>query len=156
MSPEFWTSLTVVAVVLIGGILIFRYTQGFYPGSRVIVGEPPLEQNGLDTSQARFIFFYAPWCPWSKKATKPHHSFKQNYLNNPSTYGGKTIVFEEIDATQDKGKAALYKVKAFPTFKLETQDKLFEYRGVPDAKKFQEFLRDALGTQLIPNQAPSS
>jgi thiol-disulfide isomerase/thioredoxin len=104
-----------------------------------------MEHNGLDEDQARFMFFYTTWCPWSVKAQKSWNSFKQMLKNNPTKYGGKTIVFEEINAESDKGKAALYNVKQYPTFKLETTKKVFVLQAVPDPATFDVFLSGTLG-----------
>jgi thiol-disulfide isomerase/thioredoxin len=137
----------VIIVVLTFVIIIaaYRFFVGYYPGSKFIIEDPPLEKNGLDADQARFMFFYTTWCPWSTKARAPWNSFKQLLTNNPAKYGGKTIIFEEINAESDKGKAALYNVKEYPTFKLETNDKLFRFIAIPDPATFEAFLTSSLG-----------
>lgn len=137
----------VIIVVLTFVIIIaaYRFFVGYYPGSKFIIEDPPLEKNGLDADQARFMFFYTTWCPWSTKARPAWDSFKQLLKNTPAKYGGKSIIFEEIDAESDKGKAALYRVKEYPTFKLETTDKLFLFQAIPDVATFEAFLTSALG-----------
>jgi len=146
MSEIFLTIILVVATFFII-IAAYRFFVGYYPGSKFIIEDPPIPNNGLDPDQARFMFFYATWCPWSKKAWKPWNSFKQMMRNNPTLYGGKTILFEEIDSEADKGKAALYNVKEYPTFKLETSDKLVKLLAIPDVATFQVFLKGVLGQE---------
>lgn len=135
----------IVVVTFIVIVLAYRFFVGYYPGSKFIIEDPPLEKNGLDGDQARLMFFYTTWCPWSTKARTAWNSFKQLLTNTPVKYGGKTIIFEEIDAESDKGKAALYRVHEYPTFKLETNDKLFLFKAIPDPVTFEAFLTSALG-----------
>jgi hypothetical protein len=137
-------ALSVVATFILL-VVIFRVVKGYYPASNFIIEDPPMEHNGLDEDQARFMFFYTTWCPWSVKAQTPWKSFKQMLKNNPTKFGGKTILFEEINAEADKGKAALYNVKQYPTFKLETSKKVFVLEGVPDPATFDVFLKGTLG-----------
>jgi hypothetical protein len=147
MSPEIWTALGVVLVVVIAGVLLFRTEKGFYPGSTLIVEDPPIEHNGLEVGQARFMFFYTTWCPWCKKAQAPWRTFKQQLKNTPVLYGDYNVRMEEINAEVDKGKSALYKVNAYPTFKVETIDKVITFKGVPDPLTFDAFLTSALGAK---------
>jgi thiol-disulfide isomerase/thioredoxin len=142
---------TVIIVVLTFIIVIasYRLIAGYYPGSKFIIEDPPIEHNGLDEGQARFMFFYTSWCPWSRKAWKPWKSFKQMMKNNPAKYGGKTIIFEEINAEADKGKASLYNVKEYPTFKVEITTKVFKLEGVPDPATFDIFLSGTLGEKTF-------
>jgi hypothetical protein len=65
--------------------------------------------------------------------------------NVPTKYGGNTILFEEINCDADKGKAALYKISGYPTFKLATIDKTFVLQGPPDPLVFDTFLKGTLG-----------
>lgn len=127
-------------------ILFYYLFNGLYPGSRLVLELPPLD-NGLDGNQAKFMFFYASWCPWCKKADDKWRSFKQLVNNQGLTYGGHHISFEEINAEIDKSKSALYGVKAYPTFKVETKDKMYEMKGTPSVITFREFLKKALGDE---------
>jgi len=131
-------------VIIIGA---YRFFVGYYPASKFIIEDPPIQNNGLDADQARFMFFHVNWCPWSKKAWKPWKSFKQQLTNTKVTYGGKKILFEEINAESDKGRAALYNVHEYPTFKLETTNKLFLLKAIPDPATFELFLTEALGVK---------
>ena len=136
-------ALLLVTISIVGYYLV---TQT-WPGSRLLISTPPVAHSGIDDNSAKFMFFYTTWCPWSKKAQTPWSSFKEQQKNTRYTYGGKTVVFEEINADSDKGKTALYQIKGYPTFKLETSDKVFEMKGAPTTESFREFLKNALGTE---------
>ena len=135
----------IVAVTFISFVAVWRLWQGYYPGSKWIVEDPPITHNGLDEKQAKLMFFYTSWCPWSHKAWPPWKSFLQQMKNSPVDYGGKEILFEEINAEADKGKAALYNVREYPTFKLETGEKVFVMQAIPDPITFNAFLESTLG-----------
>jgi|UniRef100_A0A6C0B0G9 thiol-disulfide isomerase/thioredoxin len=148
MSETVWIIL-VVCLTFFVVIAAYRFFVGYYPGSKFIVEDPPVQHNGLDSDQARFMFFYTTWCPWSHKAWKPWKAFKQMMKNKQVKYGGKTVLFEEINAEADKGKAALYNVKEYPTFKLETADKVYLLQAVPDPATFDIFLVGTLGKKTL-------
>jgi thiol-disulfide isomerase/thioredoxin len=145
-----WSSyaipIIVSLIIVVSSIGLYYWWTGTPPGATLIEQEPPIEST-LDGTQANFMFFYASWCPHCKTAQQPWHSFKQLVKNNNFTYGGMKITFEEINAETDKGKAALYGIQAYPTFKVQTMDKLFEMRGAPTAANFREFLKKALGDE---------
>jgi thiol-disulfide isomerase/thioredoxin len=151
MDSNIWISLLVVVATIASAIFLYRYITGGYPASKIIIGDPPVEHNGLEPTQARFMFFYTTWCPWSKKAWKPWNAFKLLTQNGKFTYGGHSIIFEEINAEADKGKSALYKVKAYPTFFVETGDRISTFEGVPDILTFDAFLVSAIGKKESPH-----
>ena len=135
----------VTLVVVVSAIGIYYLVKGILPGASVgAVTEPPTSTNGLDQNQAKFMFFYTTWCPWSKKAQQPWASLKELHKNTPKTYAGNTVIFEEVNAENEEGKAALYGVKAYPTFKLETKDKVYEMLGKPTTANFQTFIKTVL------------
>ena len=142
MITELIVSIFIV-VLCIGG---YYWWTGTPPGARLIEQEPPAD-NGLDDNQANFMFFYATWCPHCKHAQQPWRSLKQFIKNAGYKYGGKTVSFEEVNAETDKGKTALYGINAYPTFKLQTSNKLFEMVGRPTVQNFREFLKKALGDE---------
>jgi thiol-disulfide isomerase/thioredoxin len=149
------TAILVVLVIILGYYLI----TGVWPGAKIIQqrppGAPPTVQNQdkptpdviIDPGQAKFMFFYASWCPHCKDAEPIVQSFKQLVQNSNYTYGGHSITFEDINAYVDKGKSALYKIKAYPTFKVETKDGLYEMTGRPSVANFRAFLVSALGPE---------
>jgi thiol-disulfide isomerase/thioredoxin len=141
-------TIGLVLITTVAAFLIYYLVWGIVPGASVMsVTEPPIQANGLDDKQAKFMFFYTTWCPWSKKAQQPWASLKEVHKNTPKTYGGTTVVFEEVNAENEKGKAALYGIKGYPTFKLETKDKVYEMLGKPSVASFRAFLITVLGKE---------
>jgi thiol-disulfide isomerase/thioredoxin len=140
------SELIVSIIVVLASIGIYYWATGTPPGARLIEEEPPVA-SGLDEGQAKFMFFYATWCPYCKHAQQPYHSLKQFIKNSGYTYGGKKVTFEEINAEVDKGKTSLYNITAYPTFKVETSSKVYRMLGKPDVTNFREFLKKALGDE---------
>ena len=143
---KMWTELLVSLAVDLILVLAYYFISGTPPGARVIVQELPVD-SGLEDNQATFMFFYTTWCPHCKNAETPWHSFKQLLKNRNSTFGGKSVTFEEINGDVDKGKKALYDIKAYPTFKVITKDKVFEMVGKPNTDNFKSFLEKTLGSE---------
>ena len=143
MILEIIIALLVVVISIVG----YKTLTGIWPGSRIIVQDPPLSSSKVSETTAKFMFFYTEWCPYSQKAKEPWSSFKQILVNSPKTYGGKSIIFEDIDAEAEKGKSALYQVKQYPTFKLQTNDKVYEMLGKPSIAAFRAFFITALGKE---------
>jgi thiol-disulfide isomerase/thioredoxin len=143
------TEVLVSMIVVLAFIGIYYAITGTPPGARVIEQDIPITSNGLEDHQAKFMFFYTTWCPHCTDAKEPLASFKQMVKNQKYTYGGKTISFEDINAESDKGKSALYKIGAYPTFKVETNKKVYEMIGKPSPATFRAFLTKALGPEKI-------
>ena len=144
------TELIVSLIVVLSVIGIYYAVTGKPPGARLIEQDLPVDSR-LDEGNANFMFFYATWCPHCRNAKDPWHSFQQLVKNQGLQYGGNRITFEEINAEVDKGKTALYNIQAYPTFKLQTKDKLFEMVGAPTVTNFREFLKKALGSEKSTN-----
>ncbi len=138
----------ITLALVVAAIVTYYFAWGIMPGASVLsVTEPPMTNNGLDENQAKFMFFYTTWCPWSKKAQQPWASLKEIHKNTPKKYGTTTVVFEEVNAENETGKSALYGIKAYPTFKLETKDKVYEMLGKPSVAAFRAFLITVLGKE---------
>lgn len=138
----------ITLATVVASIVIYYVVWGIMPGASVMaITEPPMQNNGLDDKQAKFMFFYTTWCPWSKKAQQPWASLKEIHKNTPKKYRGSTVIFEEVNADSEEGKVALYGVKAYPTFKLETKDKVYEMLGKPSVAAFRAFLITVLGQE---------
>jgi len=136
----------IALAVVVGFVGIYYLITGIMPGSRTIITSPPIE-NAVDENSAKFMFFYTPWCPWCKKAQQPWASMKELLKNSKYSYGSKTVSLEEVNCDGDKGKAALYKITGYPTFKVETNMKVFEFSGQPTVKNFRAFLTEVLGPE---------
>ena len=135
-------SLIVVAIA----VIVYYVIKGVPPGAATYIEEPSID-NSYNPNQAKFMFFYTDWCSWSQKAQTSWASFKQTLKNNPRTFGGTTINFEEVNCEFDKSKASRYKINAYPTFKVENKDKLFTMQGNPSVENFRKFLIMTLGQE---------
>lgn len=127
---------------------LYYAVRGVMPAARMIISEPPPEDRHT-SSTPTFMFFYTTWCPHSQDAQAPWSSFKQylkEYTNNPEHSQIYPINFEEIDADAQKDKAVMYKVNAYPCFKLKTKDKVYEFIGKPSTPAFRAFLNRVLNT----------
>lgn len=144
MISEILISLLASAVLITIVIFAYRGIKGYYPGSKLIVQEPPSSTETVDDTHAKFLFFYTNWCGWSKKAMPIWSSFRQQLKNSPKQYNGKTILFEEVNCEDNKGKCAVYTVEGYPTFKLQTADKVYEFVGSPSSSAFEAFFNSAL------------
>lgn len=141
-------STLVVLTVILGTYLI----TGIWPGAKIIQQRPiaqdrPTKDTAIEPGVVKFLFFFASWCPHCKDAEPEVKSLKQLISTKNYTYGGHRVVFEDVNAYADKGKAALYKVKAYPTFKIETADKMYEMSGRGTVANFRAFLVAALGPE---------
>lgn len=142
------TELIVSLVVVAAFIGIYYATTGILPGATLIEQELPTgASGGLNAGEANLMFFYTTWCPYCHKAQDAWRSLEQLVKNNRYRYGGNIVTFEQINAESNKGKAALYNIKAYPTFKIETPTKLYEMVGAPTVSNFRTFLTKALGSE---------
>lgn len=138
----------IAIVVVVGFIFLYNYRSGVMPGAKLVMAEQPHTQpGGLDANQAKFMFFYTTWCPYSRKAETPWKSFKELLKNKPTKYGDTTIVFEDVDAEAQTAKAALYNIQSYPTFKVQTQDSVYEYVGAPTISNFRDALSSTFGKE---------
>lgn len=141
------TALIISILVVVITIVSYHSITGIWPGGRLVIEDPPAGVSGLSDDQAKFIFFSTDWCPFSQKAKDPWVNFKQEMLNTSKTFGGKTIVFEEVDCDAQKGRAAMFNVREYPTFKLQTKEKVYRMCGNPSVASFKAFLRSSLGSE---------
>ena len=133
-----------VVTVVIGG---YKILTGIWPGGRLIIEDSPISVSGLDNGEAKLMFFYTDWCPFCTQSKEPWNSFKQLMNNNPKKYGGTTILFEQVNCESQQSKCALYNIKEYPTFKLQTTDKVYKMAGKPTVESFRAFLKAALGNE---------
>jgi thiol-disulfide isomerase/thioredoxin len=129
-----------ILVVFVGFYWAFR---GFPPGSRVVISELPKQKK--NAGEATFYFFYTSWCPYSKDAKPKVESLRDFVLDY--TYGGKQINVEFINCDVDRKTCELYKIDAYPSYKLETANNLYTYDGPAEVSVFREFFISALGPE---------
>ena len=142
-----WIELIASLVTVVATIVIYYYITNVPPGAKLIIQEIPEFSEAVDNNTARLMFFWASWCPYCKQAWQPWKSLQQVIKNDNLTYGGKSVSFEDINAETNKGKAALYKINAYPTFKVVTDKKVYEMLGKPTVPNLREFLKKALGDE---------
>ena len=122
-------------------VLVYRHFRGFYPSSEFQELNPAV----VSPDTPRLIFFYALWCPHSRKALTEWKSFQE--LVRGKTYGGKTLEFESVDGESAPTKLARYGVEAFPTVVLETSDQIIVYDHRVSAKNLRTWLIQTLGQE---------
>lgn len=148
MDSETWSAMAVtlgVSVVVFAVFVgLFWAVKGFMPGSRLYEQDLP-SPNDLDSQTAVFRMFYVNWCPHCKDAKPVWKRMEQLLENQKVTFGGKTIRMEQVNCELDKGTCSKYRADAYPTFKLETNKKVYEYVGAPDLKLWTTFFTSALG-----------
>lgn len=127
-------------IIFVGFYWAFR---GFPPASRVVIQELPKQRKGI--SEATFYFFYTNWCPYSQEAKPVVESLKDSIVDY--TYGGKSVIVEMVNCDVDKNKCQIYKIDAYPFYKLETSSNLYTYDGPAKVSVFKEFLVSALGPE---------
>ena len=136
--------------LLLCGIFVVVYWmwRGFPPGSRLIELDLP-KPNALDGTTAQFKLFYVKWCPYSSDAKEKMKEL-QNIVKG-YTYGGKRVQIEFTDCEVHKDDCHAYNVEAYPTYKLETSLKMYEYLGPASTRAYRTFLADALGKEVAAN-----
>ena len=135
-----------IVFVLIGWIAVGLIMYTVYINMELRVLAPNLKITG--TGQTRFLFFYAPWCPWSKKAKPQWDLFEDDMKRFPMTFGGEIVKLELIDGDADPEAVKKYHVSAYPTFKLILSDGTdYEMSGHPSPDAFRGFLTKYLGKE---------
>jgi thiol-disulfide isomerase/thioredoxin len=140
MSGTMKVAITAAAVTITVLGVMFLWNH-YPPGARMMQMGGESDDEGSENP--KLMFFYTTWCPHCHKAQPVWKSLK----GVKRSYGGKKINFEEIDCDADKGKAAMYKIEGYPTFKLETRDKVYQFKGKPDVPSLRAFLTTALGEE---------
>ena len=142
--------LVIAILVVVASIWLYKNVTGIMPGAKLVLVPPSTTQpSGVDENQAKFMFFYTTWCPHSRKAEGPWKSFQQIHKNTPRKYGTMNVTFEDVNAEAQSGKAALYGISHYPTFKLQTKDSVYEFVGAPTVNNFRKALVDTFGQESV-------
>lgn len=142
--------LVIAIVVVVASIWLYNAATGVMPGAKLVLVPPITTQpSGMDENTAKFMFFYTTWCPYSRKAEDPWKSFQQIHKNTPRKYGTMSITFEDVNADSQTGKTALYGIKQYPTFKIQTKDSVYEFVGHPSVNNFRKALIDTFGKESV-------
>ena len=102
-----------------------------------------------DGKDATFYFFYTTWCGYSKKAWPHWNEFKRLMETRKVSYGGKNVKLVAVDAEEHEKMAKQFDVKGYPSFRLQSQGRTYEFEGAPSVDKFRDFLKKTLGYELI-------
>lgn len=127
-------------IIIVGAWKMYR---GFYPGSRLYEESLPTP-NDLDAKTARFIMFYANWCPHSRDVKPKWDSLKKVIDDTKEKFGNRSVSIERVDCEAHQAKCSRYRVDSYPTYKLETNEKVYEYQGAPNVTLWKTFLKAAL------------
>ena len=142
--------LVIAIVVVVASIWLYNAATGIMPGAKLVLAAPAgVQPSGVDENVAKFMFFYTTWCPHSRKAEGPWKSFQQVIKNAPRKYGGMTLQFEDVNAESQTGKAALYGITHYPTFKIQTKDSVYEFVGLPTVNNFRQALINTFGQETV-------
>jgi len=107
------------------------------------------EAPSTDDEGVIFYFFYTTWCGWSKKAWPHWNELKRFFETRNVTYGGNKVKLVAIDAEQHRDMTKKFHVEGYPSFRLKTNEQIFEYGQKPSVEKFREFLTRTLGYEVI-------
>lgn len=115
--------------------------------------------NALQTNDALFVFFYAPWCGWCKKI-KPVIEKVGTYFNTKPD--PKKLQIAKIDSIANNNAAATkYDIKVFPTFYYMRGKRLQIHPTVGSEygrtfEQFVEWLTPRMGPSTTPLDTPVS
>jgi thiol-disulfide isomerase/thioredoxin len=159
MSKErlkFYTPLFVkmeleILFVLLGWLTVFLIAYTVYINLTLsalnIEADIDIGTTKLDLKNPRFLLFYAPWCPWSKKAKKHWDAFREELERYPVTFGGQQVTLEDIDGDIHRDMVREFKIREYPTFKLVSKKDEITMQGYPSVESFREFLVKNLGRE---------
>ena len=92
-------------------------------------------------------FFYADWCPHSKKALVHWNSLREDEeVGNGSVVNGYKIKYELHDCSDENDantetRLNEFKVDGFPTIKVEKGSDIIEFDAKPDYEILKKFIK---------------
>tara|TARA_Y100001958_G_C21240515_1_gene568074 strand:- start:2165 stop:2545 length:381 start_codon:yes stop_codon:yes gene_type:complete len=89
-------------------------------------------------------FFYATWCPYSKRAMPQWNKFRATIEENPEKKN--SLKLKEIDADEEKNDALLksYEVQEFPTIVLVKSGTYYKMKTRTTKENIDEFIKEHL------------
>jgi thiol-disulfide isomerase/thioredoxin len=94
-----------------------------------------------DEKTCDMLFFYATWCPYSKKSLIEWHKFKSEW--NHRKIHGYEMLFQEIDCDVNESMANKYNVEKYPTIKLIKDDSIIDFDAKPTVSTLTQFLNSS-------------
>jgi len=151
---------TVKQQLMIGGVVVVFLFLTYFIYVKYVVPlinkrdsanlEHNTQKDGIQQKNVEVMFFFADWCPHCTKA-KPHW----NKLKSSETVGkgkvvnGYSILYTEVDCTNDKDPAVQeklnkFKVEGFPTIKLIKGNEVIEFDAQPETETLEQFIITSL------------
>lgn len=131
-----WVLFAILAIVVALLVVYFMYS------SRSV----PVAIEALSGNSAELMFFYTDWCPHCKTAKPVWESLKTTYENQK--INGKKIVFTDVNCTEDKPEVEKlmdkFKVEGYPTFKLVSEGKVYDFDAKPTEESLVSFMNKFL------------
>ena len=130
-----WVLFAILAIVVALVVLYFMYSSRSTPAVIEAFSD-----------KAELMFFYTDWCPHCKTAKPVWESLKTSY--ETEKISGKTIVFTEVNCTEDKPEVEAlmdkFKVEGYPTFKLVSDGKVYDFDAKPTEESLVSFMKKFL------------
>lgn len=134
-------------LIVIVALLLYRKWESFTSGSKPKQVVPPNEAN--------LYFFYTDWCGWSQKAQPVMKKVEETLSTPGGKFGNTAVKFVRVDAEEDREKAEMYEVKAYPTILLETSEYIRPFNKGVTYENVVAFLREALGEESLDAALPA-
>lgn len=90
------------------------------------------------SDQAIVYLFKVDWCPHCKTAKPIFEQVKNDY--DGKSMNGRTVHFVIVDCEKEPDTADKYKVEGYPTIKMVSGGKVYEYDAKPDYDHIVQFI----------------
>ncbi|EKX52941.1 hypothetical protein GUITHDRAFT_84522 [Guillardia theta CCMP2712] len=87
-----------------------------------------------------FVEFYAPWCGHCKSLTPTWESLAQK-LNEEKEAGDVTPIIAKVDGTVSPKLQERFQIRGFPTLKMFSKGKMYDYMGPRDLDSLYAFAK---------------
>jgi len=142
--------MIIVLVSLFLGIAIYVYTNYISPklDPSFVPNKEFVKSDGPEIKKATMYFFYADWCPHSKKSKPIFEEVKKQYDGKP--INGVVINFKLINGEKAEKQVNSFEkqhsiqVDGYPSIYLVKGTQIIEYDANPTAPSLTEFLNTAL------------
>ena len=138
-------------VIVVAGLIaatVFVYKR--YVAPKVAAAYAPnkeyiKEKDEEDSDKTvEVYFFYVDWCPHCKNAKPEWAAFKEQI--GTGSVNGHKVSFIEVDCEKEKGMAAQWGVKGYPTIKAKLGNgNVVDYDAKPTASVLSQFLDSITG-----------
>ena len=142
--------MIIVLVSLFLGIAIYVYTTYISPklDPSFVPNKEFVKDEGPEIKKATMFFFYADWCPHSKKSKPIFEKVKEQYNGKP--INGIVMNFKMVNGEQSEEEVNSFEkqhkiqVDGYPSIYLVKGDQIIEYDAKPTVESLTEFLNTAL------------